>query len=122
MPRRSPPAAWHMKADESPTAAPMNPAEYANIAHAERDFWWYRGMRSILLRVLHRYLAGRTIRRALEAGCGTGYLAGVLQKDRHFPIVPMDISSEGLRFARQMGVESLVQGDATSLPFARGAF
>jgi len=26
----------------------MNPAEFANIANCERDFWWYRGMRKIL--------------------------------------------------------------------------
>src|SRR2546426_5085286 len=28
----------------------MNPAEFANIARAEQDFWWYRGMRQILFR------------------------------------------------------------------------
>ena len=30
----------------------MNPAEYANIANAERDFWWYRGMEKILFALL----------------------------------------------------------------------
>jgi len=37
-------------------------------------------------------------------------------------MVPMDISADGLRYARQMGVERAVQGDATCLPFAGGAF
>ncbi len=32
----------------------MNPAEFANIARSERDFWWYRGMRAILFRLLDR--------------------------------------------------------------------
>lgn len=100
----------------------MNPAEFANIAHCERGFWWYRGMRKILFRLLDRHLAGRTITRALEAGCGTGYLSWHLQKQRHWPVVPMDISPDGLRYARQMGVERAVQGDATNLPFAGGAF
>jgi SAM-dependent methyltransferase len=100
----------------------MNPAEFANIARCERDFWWYRGMRKILFRLLDRYLAGRTVARALEAGCGTGYLSAMLQKERHWPVVPMDISPDGLRYARQMGVERAVQGDATNLPFAAGAF
>ncbi len=34
----------------------MNPAEFANIARCERDFWWYRGVRAILYRILHPYL------------------------------------------------------------------
>jgi SAM-dependent methyltransferase len=100
----------------------MNPAEFANIAQCERDFWWYRGQRKILFRLLDRLLKGRSMVRALEAGCGTGYLSWLLQKERHWPVVPMDISPDGLRYARQMGVERAVQGDATSLPFASGAF
>lgn len=100
----------------------MNPAEFANIARCERDFWWYRGMRKILFRLLDRHLAGRTMGRALEAGCGTGYLSWLLQKQRNWPVVPMDISSDGLRYAREMGTERAVQGDASNIPFAGGAF
>ena len=100
----------------------MNPAEFANIANCERDFWWYRGMRKILFRLLDQHLAGRCIGRALEAGCGTGYLSWLLQKERHYPLVPMDISADGLRYAREMGVERPVQGDIANLPFAAGAF
>lgn len=100
----------------------MNPEEFANIARCERDFWWCRGMRNILFRLLDRHLAGRTVGRVLEAGCGTGYLSGLLQRERHWPVVPLDISPDGLRYARQMGVERVVQGDATNLPFGAGSF
>jgi SAM-dependent methyltransferase len=100
----------------------MNPAEFANIARSERDFWWYRGMRAILFRLLERYLAGRRISRVLEAGCGTGYLSRLMQQERGWPVVPMDISADGLRYARGMGVERAVQADTTRLPFAGGAF
>lgn len=100
----------------------MNPAEFANIRNCERDFWWYRGMREIFFRFLDRHLAGRKIRRALEAGCGTGYLSSLMQKQRHWPVVPLDISREGLRHARQMGVEWAVQGDTTRLPFPDRTF
>ena len=41
-------------------------------------------------------------RRALEAGCGTGYFSHLLQTERRWPVVPMDISWEGLRLARAM--------------------
>lgn len=100
----------------------MNPAEFANIAKSEEHFWWYRGMRTILFRMLDPYLAGRSIGRVLEAGCGTGYFAHLLQRERGWPVVPMDFSWHGLRYARQMGLERAVQGDIGSLPFADGAF
>jgi SAM-dependent methyltransferase len=79
-------------------------------------------MRKILFRLLDPHLAGRTVARVLEAGCGTGYLSWLLQKERHWPVVPMDISPDGLRYARQIGAERAVQGDARNLPFATGAF
>jgi len=100
----------------------MNPAEFANIAKSERDFWWYRGMRTILFRMLEPYLEGRRIHRALEAGCGTGYLSYLLQKERGWPIVPVDLSWDGLRYAREMGVEHAAQADVMELPFPDGAF
>jgi SAM-dependent methyltransferase len=34
----------------------------------------------------------------------------------------MDISGDGLRYASELGVERLVQGDITKMPFASGAF
>jgi SAM-dependent methyltransferase len=100
----------------------MNPAEFANIRAVERDFWWYRGMRRIFFRMLDPVLRGRRPQRVLEAGCGTGYFSHLLQKEYGWPVVPMDISGEGLRHARMLGVERPVQGDACSLPFAAGSF
>jgi SAM-dependent methyltransferase len=100
----------------------MNPAEFAHIAASERDFWWYRGMRTILFRVLEPYLVGRHIGRALDAGCGTGYQALLLQKERGWTVAAVDISGDGLRYARAMGVERPVQGDSCRLPFRNGCF
>jgi SAM-dependent methyltransferase len=100
----------------------MNPAEFANIAKAEDDFWWYRGMRSIFFRVVEPHLAGRRIRHALEAGCGTGYFSRLLQAERLLPVVPIDLGWEGLRHARSMGVERLAQANALALPFPTASF
>ena len=100
----------------------MNPAEFANIRQSEEDFWWYRGMRSILFRMLEPHLAGRRMGRALEAGCGTGYLTHLLQRERGWPVVPLDFSGDGLHHARELGVGNPVQGDIRCLPFGEGAF
>jgi SAM-dependent methyltransferase len=100
----------------------MNPAEFANIRKSEASFWWYRGMRAILFRFLEPHLKGRTLTRVLEAGCGTGYLSQLLQYDRGWPVIPLDYSWDGLRHARELGVERPVQGDTRGLPFADGRF
>jgi len=100
----------------------MNPAEFANIAAAEKDFWWYRGMRRILFRVLDPCLQNRPLRRALEAGCGTGYFSWQLQHERSLNVVPLDLGWEGLQYAHSMGVRNAVQGDLASLPFPAAAF
>src|ERR1051326_4131049 len=100
----------------------MNPREFANIARAEKQLWWYRGMRTILFRALEPFIRGRAIGRVLEAGCGTGFLSHLFQAGRHWPVVPMDISGDGLRYARAMGVRDPVQGDICFLPFADRSF
>jgi SAM-dependent methyltransferase len=100
----------------------MNPAEFANIAQSEKDFWWYRGMRAIFFRMVEPYLAGRKIVRALEAGCGTGYFAHLLQTEHRWPLVPADVGWEGLQLARAMGVQRPIQTNVLELPFSAGAF
>ena len=99
----------------------MNPAEFAKIRAVEENFWWYRGMRRIFFRIVDPLLQGRSVKRVLEAGCGTGYFSLLLQQ-RGWPVTPMDISGEGLRHARALGVQRPVQGDVSGLPFADRAF
>jgi SAM-dependent methyltransferase len=100
----------------------FNPAEFATIARHEESFWWYRGMRAIQLGVLAPYFERRLVRRALEAGCGTGYLARRLQRERNLPLVAMDYSAEGLRYGVEDGLERATQGSLLDLPFGSAAF
>jgi SAM-dependent methyltransferase len=100
----------------------FNAAEFANIARHEESFWWYRGMRAIQLGVLKPYLERGAIHRALEAGCGTGYLARWLQHELKLPLVAMDYSAEGLRFGAAEGLDCASQGSILELPFASGSF
>jgi SAM-dependent methyltransferase len=95
----------------------MNPAEFANIAAAERDLWWYRGMRDILFRLLDP-LAPK-YKRVLEAGCGTGYLTRTLRDRYKWNIVPFDLNTDS---AREANTPSLVQGNITALPFESKSF
>jgi SAM-dependent methyltransferase len=100
----------------------MNPAEFGNIAAAERDFWWYRGMRLVTSAAMQPFLAGRGIRRVLEAGCGTGYYALELENQFGWEMFPADLGAEGLAYARRMGLDRLSQADVAALPYCDGAF
>ncbi len=100
----------------------MNPAEFANIAAAEQSLWWYRGMRYALLDFISPWLRGRQVRRVLEAGCGTGHFARILEQERGWHVFPADIAWEGLSFARSNGLKRLSQADLSALPFTAGSF
>ena len=100
----------------------MNPEEFANIARSEQEFWWYRGMRDILFRLLDPIAREETFERVVEAGCGTGHLSSVLAERYGWNMFPLDLGSEGLKYAREFGLGQLTQGDITSLPFANESF
>jgi ubiquinone/menaquinone biosynthesis C-methylase UbiE len=100
----------------------MNPAEFANIAKAEEHFWWYRGMKEILFRVLDPIARQRRFDRVLEGGCGTGYLSKVLEERYEWPMYAVDLGWEGLEYASQMGVRRPIQADISALPFPSSSF
>ena len=100
----------------------MNPEEFANIAEAEDQFWWYRGMRRILFRLLDPVARARRVRRVLEAGCGTGYMSNVLAQRYGWSMYPVDLGWEGLAHGRKLGVDHLAQADISALPFPAAVF
>lgn len=100
----------------------MNPAEFANIAAAERDLWWYRGMQRILFRLLDPIARAHRFERVLDAGCGTGYLAARLEDRYRWPMTALDADSRGLTYARRLGLARLTQASITSLPFRDSCF
>jgi ubiquinone/menaquinone biosynthesis C-methylase UbiE len=98
----------------------MNPAELANIARFEQDFWWYRGMERILFRMLDR-VAPRSAE-AVEAGCGTGHISLQLETRYGWRMFPLDLEPQALAFAAAQGCRRLTQADIASLPFADRQF
>jgi SAM-dependent methyltransferase len=99
----------------------MNPAEFANIAATEEGFWWFRGMNRMLWDFLASHYSPREGDRALEVGCGTGFVSAEFA--RRYPEVSlssMDLATEGLRYAQGRGLRGLTQGDIRWLPFASG--
>ncbi len=94
----------------------MRPGEYATMFSVEDDYWWYLGLRDLLLEQMGR-LAGESGRRRgfLDAGCGTG---GLMAKCRRIPLYGIELSPEGTRFCRQRGLNRIAQASVCQLPFS----
>ncbi len=95
----------------------VNAEALAELARIETDFWWSRGMRRILFRLLDPLVAGRSVRRALEAGFGTGTTARILRERYEWDVYPLAVGWKGA-----VGVRDLVECELEGLPFRREAF
>jgi SAM-dependent methyltransferase len=97
----------------------MEVEEYARIAAAEDDHWWYRSARALMADVLSPWLG--TGQRILDAGCGPGGNGAWLA--RHGDVVGTDLSWDALRFVRERRPGTApVRASLTDLPYAVGSF
>jgi SAM-dependent methyltransferase len=97
----------------------MQIEEYARIAAAEDDHWWYRNTRALMADLLAPWLGAA--QRILDAGCGPGgngaWLAG------YGDVVGVDLSDDALRFVRARRATTLpLKGSIDHLPFADASF
>lgn len=81
----------------------------------EDSYWWYRTLRSHVVRELaSRLLPGAHV---LDAGCGTG---GMLDSLRRHParwqLSGHDLSPDAVRLTRDRGFDSITQGSISSIP------
>jgi ubiquinone/menaquinone biosynthesis C-methylase UbiE len=97
----------------------MEIEEYARIAAAEDDHWWYRNTRALMADLLRPWLADD--QRILDAGCGPGGNGAWLRS--HGQVVGVDVAQEALEFVRARRAETTpVRASAEQLPFEDGAF
>jgi SAM-dependent methyltransferase len=97
----------------------MEVEEYARIAAAEDDHWWYRNTRALMADLLAPWL--REDQRILDAGCGPGGNGAWLAD--HGRVVGVDLSPDALAFVRAGRPDTTpVRGSLDALPFATGTF
>jgi SAM-dependent methyltransferase len=97
----------------------MEVEEYARIAAAEDEHWWYRNTRALVGDLLAPWLP--RARRILDAGCGPGGNGAWLA--RHGTVVGVDVSTDALAFVRARRPDTIpVRGSITELPFPARAF
>lgn len=96
----------------------MEAREYETMYSVEDGYWWYLGLRDLLLARL-RLHAGRPEHRILDAGCGTG---GLLDRCRAVSAFGVELATEGIRFCRARHLANLAQGSVCDLPFRDATF
>ena len=100
----------------------MEIEEYARIAAAEDDHWWYRNTRAVMADLLGPWLrAGATPGRVLDAGCGPGGNGAWLAA--HGVVVGADLSRDALAYVcARRPTTAPVCATLERLPFADAAF
>jgi SAM-dependent methyltransferase len=97
----------------------MNSREYETMRHMEDDYWWYRGLHSLVTDVARRKLVDASAPLILDAGCGTGGTLAALRRSLHgADLTGLDHSAEAIDFtrARNLGVK-LVCAPVEEMPF-----
>lgn len=97
--------------------APMDPREHDRLAHFEEWYWWHRGRKAVVQRLLERHSPPAA--RILDVGCGTG--ATTLALRRFGTVVGMDLGARALEVARERGI-AVARASAARLPALPEAF
>lgn len=98
----------------------MNTAEFDRMFELEGTHWWYRGRRSLVRDALDRFAPGARPLQVLDLACATGGSMRFLSD--YGTIRGIDISEETIRLCAGRGIDTIVRGNALSLPFADGSY
>jgi ubiquinone/menaquinone biosynthesis C-methylase UbiE len=89
-------------------------------ARAERDHFWFRGLRRFVAPLLEQAAEGVASPMILDCGCGTGHNLAMLR--RYGRAVGIDLTWSGLSYAHGRGERAVAQATAAVLPFANARF
>jgi SAM-dependent methyltransferase len=78
--------------------------EYEKMYHAEKKFWWYKILHSLVLKALQDNFNNKQIQ-IIDGGCGTGGLMEFLIENGYKRIKGFDISTHALKFSKERGLD-----------------
>ncbi len=94
---------------------------YGKMYANEDKFWWYLGMRKIIVSLLDKHLSRKNNLKILDVGCGTGGMFSTLS--RYGQVYGIDKSERALGYARTRNIaQEIKQGEADKLPWPDDAF
>jgi SAM-dependent methyltransferase len=109
----------HLARERHPSSGgAMATDAYDAMARVERDHWWFRAKRALVVDQLERYDAADGP--LLDVGCGSGGLLDALQRTR--PVLGVEPDAHALRLARDLVPRAPVaRASAAALPVRAGA-
>jgi SAM-dependent methyltransferase len=98
----------------------MNKGQYRLLFELENDYWWHVGLRNLIISTYRAYTKNKNNVKILDAGCGTGGNLVALNKLGY--AVGIDLSKEAIYFSKQRGIDKLIEGSVSRLPFKDNCF
>jgi SAM-dependent methyltransferase len=95
--------------------------EYQTLFDLEESYWWFRGLRGVLLDVCRSLKIDRTAR-ILDAGCGTGHTVGFLRAEISPRTHGFDVSRVAATFWVRKRLPGLCVGSINEVPYRSGCF
>ncbi len=93
--------------------------EYEVMFNIEDDYWWYIGLRDLVLRYIERINKKGERLKILDAGCGTGMM---LASCMNHQACGLDFSKEALKYCKMRSLTDILQGSINALPFKSNYF
>lgn len=110
-----------MRLNSTSVSPDMRPSHYQTMFHVERDHWWYRVRREIVLDVFHALRVDLpAMPKILDVGCGAGGLMKALEPFGE--VHGIDISSDVVEFCRARGSDRVMVGSMSNIPYPDHAF
>jgi len=97
----------------------MKKEEYNILFNVEDNYWWYVGLRGLIISFIDGINKKGNNLKILDAGCGTGK---TLDECRAYNIYGIDFSGEAIKYCELRGLNKLVRGSICKLPFKKDSF
>lgn len=97
----------------------MKKEEYKVMFNIEDDYWWYVGLRNLVLSSINKFNHKKENLKILDAGCGTGK---ILESYKVHRVYGIDFSEEAIKFCKLRNLNYLLRGSICDVPFKDNSF
>lgn len=97
----------------------MEKEEYTVMFNIEDHYWWYVGLRELILSFIDDFNNRKKNSQILDAGCGTGK---ILENCKAYKIYGIDFSEEAIKYCKLRKLDKVVKGSICRLPFKNESF
>jgi SAM-dependent methyltransferase len=98
----------------------MEIEQYKILFELEDEYWWHVSLRNLIISSVLSNIKNKRDIKLLDAGCGTGGNLVALNKLGY--AVGIDLYKEAISFSKQRGLDRLIEGSVSRLPFKDNCF